>query len=100
MSVTDYNGEGPWSREGILSRYAQLAAELGITPQDLSPQEHFADGRHWIYPVMERMIAGIESGDRACIALGIDFIEEDKGFPFGKILKSNTARASSGLALG
>ena len=42
---------------------------------------------------MQEVIRGIEAQDRACIALGIDFIEEDQHFPFGKTLKSNTARA-------
>ena len=42
---------------------------------------------------MHKVIAGIERGDRACRRIGIEFIEEDRKFPFGKILKSNTARA-------
>jgi hypothetical protein len=42
---------------------------------------------------MEKVIDGIEAGDLACIRLGIEFIEEDSKFPFGKTLKSNTARA-------
>jgi len=42
---------------------------------------------------MENVIAGIEQGDLACQLIGIEFIEEDQKFPFGKILKSNTARA-------
>jgi hypothetical protein len=42
---------------------------------------------------MEAVIEGIERGDTASIALGLDFIEEDAHFPFGKTLKSNTARA-------
>jgi hypothetical protein len=33
------------------------------------------------------------SGDPACAELGIEFIEEDRLFAFGRILKSNTARA-------
>lgn len=43
--------------------------------------------------MMEAVIEGIERGDKASIALGLDFIEEDAHFPFGKTLKSNTARA-------
>ncbi|WP_228531083.1 MULTISPECIES: hypothetical protein [Myxococcaceae] len=39
------------------------------------------------------MIRGIEAGDRACIALGLDFIEEDQHFPFGRTIKSDVARA-------
>jgi hypothetical protein len=42
---------------------------------------------------MDKVIEGIENGDQACKRIGIEFIEEDGKFPFGKILKSNTARA-------
>ncbi len=47
----------------------------------------------WVYPVMDRVIEGINAGDGACVVLGIEFIEEDAGFPFGRILKANAARA-------
>jgi hypothetical protein len=93
MEVIDYNGDGRWTRDAITSRYAAYAAELGIGPRDISPAEHSERGRHWVYPVMEKVIEGIEAGDPACVRLGIEFIEEDAKFPFGKILKSNTARA-------
>jgi hypothetical protein len=42
---------------------------------------------------MTEVILGIEEGDVACIALGVDFVEENALFPFGPKLKSNTARA-------
>lgn len=93
MDVTDYNGEGRWSRADILARYARYAAGLRIVARDLSPAEHSERGRHWVYPVMEKVIAGIDAADPACVRLGIEFIEEDAKFPFGKILKSKTARA-------
>jgi hypothetical protein len=93
MDVIDYNGDGRWSRAEILGRYFRYAAEMGIVPRDLSPDEHSQPGRHWVYPVMDKVIAGIEAGDEACVRLGIEFIEEDAKFPFGKTLKSNTARA-------
>jgi hypothetical protein len=93
MEVTDYNGEGRWSRSEILSRYARYATEMGIGARDLSPMEHSEAGRHWVYPVMMKVIEGIEADDAACVRLGIEFIEEDSKFPFGKTLKSNTARA-------
>jgi hypothetical protein len=92
--LRDYNGEGPWSREGILARYRAYCRALGIKqPLDLRPQEHREGSVHWVYPLMDPVIRGIEAGDRACIALGVDFIEEDRPFPFGRALKSNTARA-------
>ena len=93
MDVIDYNGDGRWSRAAILERYLRYAAELGVVPRDLSPGEHTERGRRWVYPVMEKVIEGIEAGDLACVRLGIEFIEEDGKFVFGKILKSNTARA-------
>jgi hypothetical protein len=93
MDVIDYNGEGRWSRVAILERYARYAAETGVVPRDLSPSEHSERGRHWVYPVMEKVIGGIEAADPACVRLGIEFIEEDAPFPFGRVLKSNTARA-------
>jgi hypothetical protein len=93
MEVIDYNGDGCWTRAAILERYARFAAEAGISPRNLSPTEHTERGRHWVYPVMEKVIEGIEADDSACVRLGIEFIEEDAKFPFGRILKSKTARA-------
>jgi hypothetical protein len=58
-----------------------------------TPREHVEGGVRWVYPIMESVILGIERGDKACIELGLEFIEEDGKFPFGKVLKSNTARA-------
>lgn len=93
MPVTDYNGEGLWCRREILARYARYAGEMGIPLRDLSPTVHSEQGRHWLYPVMEKVIEGIVAGDAACVQLGVEFIEENTKFPFGKVLKSKTARA-------
>jgi hypothetical protein len=42
---------------------------------------------------MEEVIKLIEVNDKAAIEIGIEFIHEDDHFVFGRILKSNTARA-------
>jgi hypothetical protein len=91
--IIDYNGEGAWARDAILTRYASYCRELKSEGLDLTPKEHVEGSRKWFYPVMEKVIAGIERGDQACKRIGIEYIEEDEKFPFGKILKSNTARA-------
>lgn len=93
MQTINYNGTGKWSVEEICARYLQYAAELGISPRTLSPIERTEGARHWVYPIMEQIIAGIEAGDLACIPIGIEFIEEDQRFAFGRILKPKTARA-------
>jgi hypothetical protein len=64
-----------------------------MAPRDLSPLVQSNGDKQWIYSVMDRVIEGIEHGDPACAELGIEFIEEDRTFAFGRILKSNTARA-------
>jgi hypothetical protein len=93
MELVDYNGEGKWTHRAVLARYAQYAAASGATPRDLSPDETSDTIRRWIHPVMHKVIEGIADGDPACVQLGIEFIEEDAKFPFGKTLKANTARA-------
>jgi hypothetical protein len=94
MMVIDYNGSGVWSVDDVLARYALYVQKYGIsTPLDLRPVIHAEDQKQWIYPVMDRVIEGIESGDLACAEIGVEFIEEDASFAFGRILKSNTARA-------
>jgi len=78
----------------VQARYSEYCREYVVTsPSPPIPREHIEENKRWIYPVMEAVIEGIERGDKASIALGLDFIEEDAHFPFGKTLKSNTARA-------
>ena len=94
MMVIDYNGSGFWSVDAVHARYAEYARRFRIvTTRDLSPLVHSNGDQQWIYSVMDRVIEGIEHGDQACAELGIEFIEEDQPFAFGRILKSNTARA-------
>lgn len=62
-------------------------------PSELNPKTSVSADKRWIYPIMDEVIKGIDAGDLACIALGVDFIEEDDSFAFGRILKSNTARS-------
>ena len=94
MATRDYNGVGKWAAEAVLERYSRYAKDLSVPfPLDLRPRQSTKGDFTWTYPVMDEVIKGIESGDSACIAIGIEFVEEDQHFAFGKILKSNTARA-------
>jgi hypothetical protein len=92
--IYNYNGEGRWTVAAVQTRYIEYCREYGVkSPIPPVPRKHMEGQKHWLYPVMEAVIEGIERGDKASIALGLDFIEEDAHFPFGKTLKSNTARA-------
>ena len=100
MIVINYNGAGFWSFEAVQQRYKLYAERYGVVSlSNLSPLEHTENGKHWIYPVMNCVIDGIEKGDPACAEIGIEFIEESASFTFGRILKSNTARALRRTAL-
>ncbi|MBM4298033.1 MAG: hypothetical protein FJ143_09870 [Deltaproteobacteria bacterium] len=48
---------------------------------------------------MDQVVEGIRDGDLACIVIGVEFIEEDRKFPFGAILKARVARALRQVAL-
>ena len=99
-TVHDYNGTGKWSREEILLRYKEYARQERIkSPADLAPHESKEGATRWVYPVMDRIIEAIEAGDAAAIQIGIELIEEDQKFPFGRLIKSNTARALRRAAL-
>ena len=94
MEVRNYNGDAEWSAKEIISRYRQYCAEMEVaTPLDVKVLKHSNGAVTWVWPVMEQIIAGIEIGDKACIAIGIEFIQSDHRFAFGRILKANTARA-------
>jgi hypothetical protein len=89
----DYNGVGIWSVEAIQKRYREYADAFGTSRAQLAPKRSTEGGRTWVYPLMEEVIKLIDLGDKAAIEIGIEFIEEDDHFVFGRILKSNTARA-------
>ncbi len=94
METIDYNGQGDWSSDAILKRYTRYRKQLQINGSiDLTLKTIVQGDKMWIYPVMDIVIEGIEKGDIACKQIGIEFIEQDQKFAFGKILKSNTARA-------
>lgn len=94
MEIRDYNGTGEWSVESILERYRDYCRQLGTVPDEtLAPKRSTQADVTWIYPVMDEIVAGIERGDKSCIMIGIEFVEQDQKCAFGRRLKSNTARA-------
>jgi hypothetical protein len=94
MHVTDYNGAGRWSAAAIFGRYIECCREMGLPMiTDLTPETHREGEEEWVYPAMNKVIEGVEQGDRACTAIAIEFIEEDAHFRFGRSLKSRCARA-------
>ena len=81
--IHDYNGEGRWTVVAVQTRYFEYCRRYGVeSPSPPIPREHVEGNKRWVYPVMQAVIEGIERGDKASIALGLDFIEEDGRCPF------------------
>lgn len=94
MTLTDFNGSGNWAIEAVRRRCRDYAhAFEARSPANLTPTEHIEGKRRGVYPVLHQIIEAIEKDDPAAIPIGIEFVEQDQHFPFGKILKSNTVRA-------
>lgn len=90
----DFNGVLRWSVASVQDRYLQYCRTLAVAePHVPQPREQVEDQRRWLFPIMDSVIEGIKRGDRACAEIGVEFIQEDEHFVFGRILKSNTARA-------
>ena len=94
MIQRDYNGTGKWTVDAVQARYSDYAARYCVEhPLAPSPKVYVEGEIRWTYPIMDSVIDGIRAGDAACLTIGVEFIEEDKKFPFGSNLKSRTARA-------
>lgn len=94
MPIRDYNGSDHWTVAAVQSRYLRHCAGLNVQPsRPLQPFVHRDGDTMWIYPIMDPVIEGIRAGDPACAILGVEFIEEDAKFPFGRSLKSRAAHA-------
>jgi hypothetical protein len=93
-TLRNYNGVLEWSVESVQGRYRQYCRTLGVKePNVPHSREHVEGNVRWIYPIMESVIEGIARGDLASAEIGVEFIQEDEHFVFGRVLKSNTARA-------
>lgn len=91
--IRDYNGKGRWTSESIQRRYESYAKSAGSKNAPLKSIEHEKGSVKWIYPLMHSVIEGIKTGDRACIELGVELVEDGDSMPFGMTLKSSTARS-------
>jgi hypothetical protein len=94
MAGMDYNGVGEWSADAVIRRYEAYCEQFGLPMRRLlQAKVSGVDYDRRVWPIMGAVNDGIKQDDPACTEIGIDFICESKGFPFGMTLKSQTARA-------
>jgi hypothetical protein len=89
------DGTGKWSRAEIKRRYRIFCRQFGSSPRQID-FELAGTSYHnlpWIMPVIRQVIEGIAQNDPACAEIGIELVEEDAKFAFGKIMKANVANA-------
>jgi hypothetical protein len=87
-----YPGASDWTIAAVQERYKRYCRQLRIRPRDLEPRYHNPVAT-WLGHIMSRIVDGIRDGDQACVMLAIELVEEDRGIPFGKLVKSDAARA-------
>lgn len=93
MEIRDYNGSGDWSADAVRERYRLHCSRLGQTETlSLTPLVHVEGDVRWVYPVMDAVVDGMKTGDRACVELGVEFVESSHKQPFGRLLHAKVAR--------
>ncbi|MCH9652171.1 MAG: hypothetical protein K0U98_28340 [Deltaproteobacteria bacterium] len=94
MGIFNRNQHGKWKGSEIVRRYREYAQQFRVGKRrPLNAATYGEDPNHWGHLVMNRVIQGIDAHDPACAQIGIELIEEDRGFLFGAIYKANTAKA-------
>src|SRR5215212_9726934 len=93
------DGTGRWTQDGIRQRYLQYCRLFHIPPRSLPVGNDWPSERGLIVTLVDALIDGMKTGDLACAEIGIELMEEDGGFAFGRILKANAARALRHCAL-
>ena len=99
MRPADLDGKGRWTLEALRERYLQHCRLFRLPPRSLPSGNDWPSRKGLIVTFLDSMIAGMKAGDLACAEIGIELMEEDGGFAFGRILKANTARALRRCAL-
>ncbi len=83
-----------WTSSEIKRRYTGYARQLGVARRSTLVVDRYGERQErWGQSVMNQVIQGIEAHDPACAQIGVELIEEDRGFSCGAIYKSNTAKA-------
>jgi hypothetical protein len=93
MRGSELDGSWRWTQEALRHRYLQYCVRYHLEARPLPRADDWATRRGLIVSLMNAIIEGIKEGDLACAEIGIELIEEDGGFAFGRILKANAARA-------
>jgi hypothetical protein len=86
------DGTGPWTHEAIRERYRRACRAHRVQPQPW-PDPGRPEACGWTARTMDVLAERMRQGDLAAADIGIEFIEEDGSFAFGRTTKGRVARA-------
>ncbi|HEX2553429.1 MAG TPA: hypothetical protein VHL98_07000 [Microvirga sp.] len=86
------DGTGLWTHDAIRERYRRYCRAHHVQAPPW-PQAGWLEERGWIAGVMDHLAERMKQGDLAAAEIGIEFIEEDGSFAFGRTTKCRVARA-------
>lgn len=91
----NYNGEGKWSAESVIGRYRKLSLDVGgVGGFEPEPRTYVNyNGAKWIYNIMDSVVDGVQLGDKACIELSIDYINDCPMDPTTGYIRERMARS-------
>ena len=78
--LINYNHQDKWSIDNVKKRYTRLCQLVQCTERfELIPDTYTTPNGActWIYNIMSSVVDGIQVGDKACIQLAIDYIEDN-----------------------
>jgi hypothetical protein len=99
MRASDLDGKAGWTVEELRRRYDRYCHLFNVDPRPLPSGDDWPSRRGLVVSFMDAFIQGMKEGDIACAEIGIELIEQDAGFAFGRIMKANAARALARCAL-
>ncbi len=93
--MINYNPEGKWSVESVQAKYWELCLSLGgVSGFEPQPRKHTNhNGTTWIYNVMDSVVDGVQLGDKACVQISIEYIQDNDMRSTTGYIRERMARA-------
>jgi len=92
----NYNHQGKWSINNVIKKYKSLCELVKcIDGFELIPDTFTTPNGEitWTYNIMNSVVEGIILGDKACIQLAVDYIEDNIMSPTTGYLRERMARS-------
>ncbi|WP_434339813.1 hypothetical protein [Motilimonas cestriensis] len=95
MMKINYNPDGKWSVESVQKRYRELSLVYGGVGDFFPEPKVYINqrGAMWTYNIMKSVVDGVQLGDKACIQLSIEYIQDNLVASTTGYIRERMARA-------